>query len=54
MLTVVMKDGNIKEYKPNDFTDYEWRKEIFVVIKGNQWIGMFNWDSVKEVYFTEV
>lgn len=54
MLTIIMKDGNIREYKQDEFTDYEWRKEIFIVIKGGQWIGMFNWDSVKEVYFTRV
>lgn len=54
MLTVVMKDGNIKEYGLGEFTEYEWRREVFVVIKGAQWIGMFNWDSAKEVHFTEV
>ena len=53
MLTVAMKDGNIKEYGLGEFTEYEWRREVFVVIKGAQWIGMFNWDSVKEVHFTE-
>ena len=54
MLTVIMKDGNIREYYESDFTDYEWRKEVFIVINGTQWVGMFNWDSVKEVHFVEM
>lgn len=54
MLTVIMKDGNIREYYESDFTDYEWKKEAFIVINGTQWVGMFNWDSVKEVHFVEM
>ena len=52
MLTVVMKDGNIHEYDKNDFSDYEWRKEAFIVINDKQWIAMFNWDCVKEVIYS--
>lgn len=52
MLTVVMKDGNIHEYGEKDFTDYEWRKEAFIVIDNKQWIAMFNWDCVKEVIYS--
>ena len=52
VLTVVMKDGNIHEYDKNDFSDYEWRKEAFIVINDKQWIAMFNWDCVKEVIYS--
>ena len=52
VLTVVMKDGNIHEYDKNDFSDYEWRKEAFIVINNKQWIAMFNWDCVKEVIYS--
>lgn len=51
MLRVVLKDGSIREYSKDDYTDYDWRKEIFIVLNGNQWIAMFNWDCVKEVLF---
>ena len=51
MLTVILKDGNIREYKPEDYTDYEWRKEAFIVLRDNQWISIYNWDQVKEVHF---
>lgn len=53
MLRIVLKDGNIREYKGKQFTDYEWKKEVFIVINGNQWIAMFNWDCVKEVLFLD-
>lgn len=52
-LRVVLKDGNVREYKHDEFTDYEWKKEVFVVLKANQWIAMFNWDCVKEVLFLD-
>lgn len=53
MLRIVLKDGNVREYKGESFTDYEWKKEAFVVIKGDQWIAIFNWDSVKEVLYMD-
>lgn len=53
MLRIVLKDGSIREYRHNEFTDYDWRKEVFVVLHGNQWIAMFNWECVKEVLFLD-
>lgn len=53
MLRVVLKDGSIREYHKNEFTDYDWRKDIFIVLNNNQWIAMFNWDCVKEVLFLD-
>lgn len=50
MLVVVMKDGGRREFNKDAYTDYVWRKEAFVVIRGNQWIAVFNWDCVKEVF----
>lgn len=51
MLRIVLKDGNIREYKGESFTDYEWRPEAFIVLKDDQWIAIFNWECVKEVLF---
>ena len=52
MLTVVMKDGNVHKYGENAFSDYEWRKEAFIVINNKQWVAIFNWDCVKEVIYS--
>lgn len=53
MLRIVLKDGSIREYKEKGFTDYEWKKEAFIVLNGNQWIGIYNWDCVKEVLYMD-
>lgn len=53
MLRIVLKNGNVREYKGNQFTDYEWKKKVFVVINGDQWIAMFNWSEVCEVLYLD-
>lgn len=53
MLRIVLKDGSIREYHNNEFTDYQWQKEIFIVINVNQWIAIFNWDCVREVLYLD-
>lgn len=53
MLRIVLKDGSIREYKGESFTDYDWKPDVFVVIKGNQWIAMFNWSEVREVLYMD-
>lgn len=53
-LRVVLRNGNVREYKKDQFTDYEWVKgEAFVVIKGDQWIAIFNWEEVREVLYLD-
>lgn len=51
MLRIILKDGGILEYKDDEYTDYNWKKEAFIVINGNQWIAMFNWECVKAVLY---
>lgn len=53
MLRIVLKDGSIREYKGKEFTDYEWKENIFIVLRNNQWIAMFNWNCVREVLFLD-
>lgn len=54
MLRVVLKNGDVREYSFDEFTDYDWRPEVFIVLKGNQWIAMFNWSEVREVNYLDV
>lgn len=49
MLRVVLKDGSVREFDASDYTDYDWRGSAFVVINGNRWIAIFNWEVVREV-----
>ena len=52
-ITIVFKNGEIVTYRPEEYTDYSWRKEIFVVIKDKQWIGLFSWDQISFVTIGE-
>lgn len=49
LLTIILKNGDIRSYDDNAFDDYDWRPEAFIVIKGNQWVGIYNWSEVREV-----
>lgn len=53
MLRIVLKSGDVREYKGSSFTDYDWKPQVFVVLKNDQWIAMFNWDEVREVLFMD-
>ena len=53
MLKIVFKDGNIKKYKPKEYTDYYYDKKVFVVIKKKQWIGIYNIDCIATVEYED-
>lgn len=52
-LRIVLKNGNIREYSSDQFTDYLWKPEIFAVLSDDQWIGIFNWSEVREVMIVD-
>jgi len=51
LLQISMKRGDIITYKGSSFTDYMIRDNLFVVINGSQWIGMYNMDCVEWVAY---
>lgn len=51
MLRIVLKDGSVREFNENQYTDYDWKKEAFIVMHENQWIAIFNWECVREVLY---
>lgn len=42
MLTIRMKNNQKHQYKSNQYTDYEMRKDWFIVSYENQWIGAYS------------
>lgn len=46
-LIVVLKNGNVAKYSPDEYTDYYYDKSIFTVIKDQRWIAGYNWDCVE-------
>lgn len=53
-IRITKKDGNICEWPNDSFTDYEYRKEVFVVIREMQWVGIYNMDCIDCIEVFEV
>lgn len=51
MLRIVFKNGEVIVYQPDQYTDYSYDSKCFIVIKGRQWIGIYNMDGVSCVEF---
>lgn len=37
------------EYKLMEYTDYNYDKKFFIVIRDKQWIGLYNLDEIRYV-----
>lgn len=48
-ITVKFKNGEICHYKPSEYTDYDYDKKYFIVIRNKQWIGLYNLDDIRYV-----
>lgn len=53
MLRITLKNGSIREFKSEDFTDYEWKPQAFIVLRNRQWVAIFNWDEILEVLYLD-
>lgn len=43
MLTIYFKDGSLTTYKECEYTDYEYLRSVFVVIKVTKWVEYTIW-----------
>jgi len=48
-MCIVFKNGDVKIYGPDEYTDYRYFKEVFVVLKRNQWIGIYSMDEIRSI-----
>lgn len=46
MLKIVFKNGNECYYNETQYDDYKYDGKCFIIIKGNQWIGIYNMDNI--------
>lgn len=51
LLQISLKRGSLINYKGNSFTDYMVNGDLFVVLNGDQWIGIYNMDCVEYVAY---
>ena len=49
MIKITMANGSYIEWNKEQYTDYMYDGKVFVVIKGSQWVGIYNIDYVREI-----
>ena len=52
-LQISLKRGEYITYKSSSYTDYMIQGRLFVVIKGCQWIGIYNLDSIEYIAYID-
>ncbi len=49
VIKVVFKNGCICKWKKKEYTDYKYDGKCFIVIRGQQWVGIYNMDSIVSI-----
>lgn len=49
MLKITFKNGNVAKWKKKEYTDYKYDGKCFIVIKNEQWVGIYNMDNIISV-----
>lgn len=49
MIQITMTGGNRVYWEKEQYTDYMYDGKVFVIIKGGEWVGIYNIDQVKEI-----
>ena len=49
MIKITFKNGSVSIWKSDEYTDYKYDEKWFIVIKDEQWVGLYNIDSVVSV-----
>jgi len=53
-ITIDFKNGEICHYSPDEYTDYQYDKKYFIVIRDKQWIGFYNLDEIRYIEISTV
>lgn len=51
MLEITFKNGDYKCWKSDEFTDYRYFGEVFVVIKNACWVGIYSMSEIRAIEF---
>lgn len=49
MIKIVFQNGDFDTWKENEYTDYKYDGKCFIVIKGEQWVGFYNIDTITQI-----
>lgn len=46
MIKIVFRDGSVVKWKKKQWTDYKYDGNCFIIIDKEQWVGIYNMDSI--------
>lgn len=46
MIKIVFRNGSVVKWKKKQWTDYKYDGRCFIVIKKEQWVGIYNMDNI--------
>jgi len=46
-INIYFKNGDVKIYEKNQYTDYKYCGEVFAIIFNNHWIGIYSMTEVR-------
>lgn len=49
MINITLSNGAFIQWKEDQYTDYMYDGKCFIIIKGAQWIGIYNLDFVRSI-----
>ena len=49
MLEITFKNGDYRSYEADDYTDYRYYGDVFVVIRESQWIGIYSMSEIRMI-----
>lgn len=48
-IVITLRDGDIIIWSENEYDDYSYEGSVFVVIRNNEWVGIYNMKDVVSV-----
>ena len=49
MIKIAFKNGCIAVWEEKQWDDYKYDGKCFIVVKGGQWVGIYNIDSITSI-----
>lgn len=49
MIKIFLLDGEVIKYRREEYSEYIYDGNYFIVINNNQWIGLYNLELVKYI-----
>lgn len=49
MIEIILANGDVRTWDTDEYSEYDVKGRFFVIISGEQWIGMYALDQIVSV-----